>query len=189
MKSPCVLGVDYSINCPAVCAIGVATAPVWWVNYRRAGKSYPHIESIHWTHSDIDDPIRRYLELAQWVSSIVTTIQPDLVVLEDYAFGAPGRLTALGENMGILKAQLHVYHATVPVHVVGPRTMKKFATASGNASKDDIWAAFTRTFPHAHGWHTTCHPKMTTVGSPMADVADAYFLAQYGATHLWDDDE
>lgn len=177
-----ILGIDYSYTCPAVC-YSTPTAWSWFVNYRKPGKPYPPLDRVHWSRSTARTEVDRYLELASWVVDIITQTQPTAIVLEDYAFAANGRITQLSENVGVLKALCQMHHPTYPIYVVAPTTMKKFATGRGNATKDDIWAACVRRHPWMKSWARKCHPKATRIGSPVADMADAYFLAAYGWTH------
>lgn len=175
----CVLGIDYSVTCPAVCLTDGVTHR-WWVHYKLHGRPYRDIPSVHWFPSTTEGDLPRFLELAEWVSQIVRETQPRFIILEDYAFSRAGRLTQLGENCGILKAELFRQHPQVPLRIVGPTVMKKFATGKGTAKKEDIWSAFIKKEPHTEPWAKICHPKSEKITSPVADIADAYFLAQYG---------
>lgn len=185
MASPVttVLGIDYSYTCPALCVLSVES-PQWFVYYKKEGKEYPPLPTVEFRASQATTEVERYLELAYWVLNVVHRTHPDIIVLEDYAFGANGRLTQLSENAGTLKTKLYEHHADIPVHIVAPTTMKKFATGRGIATKDDMWAAFIQRRPEAEPWAKLCHPKATRIGSPVGDIADAYFLAQYGRTHF-----
>lgn len=183
MASPVntILGIDYSYTCPALCAL--STTPMWFVHYKKDGKPYPELPHVEFRRSTATSEVMRYLELADWVLNVVHRMRPDMIVLEDYAFGANGRLTQLSENAGTLKVKLYEHYPQIPLHIVAPTTMKKFATGRGIATKDDIWAAFIHRMPEAAPWAALCHPKATHIGSPVGDIADAYFLAQYGYTH------
>ena len=177
-----VLGIDYSVNCPAVCQLNTATDQLQWhVNYRKIdGSSYPDLgEAVKWTRSAQTDEITRFIDLSCWVVDIQQAFGADTIIIEDYSFSAAGRMTQLAENMGILKAALR-RECNGAVHVVAPTSMKKFATGSGRADKDGIWAAFIEIFPQYAVWQSLCHPKAKKVISPTADIADSYFLAQYG---------
>lgn len=178
-----VIGIDYSYTCPAVC-VHTETHASWYVHYKKTGKAYPSLPGVQWSVSSVIGEIPRYLELAAWVVEIVRTHEPDVVVLEDYAFGANGRLTQLSENAGTLKVKLYETFPHVPLHIVAPTTMKKFATGRGTAKKEDVWASFIHRHPEKVTWTTQCHPKATRVTSPLSDIADAYFLAYYGHTHF-----
>lgn len=181
-----ILGIDYSYTCPAVCVLTntLVGQPQWYVNYKKDGKPYPELPNVHWSVSSADSEVTRYIELATWVIDIVHRTHADMIVLEDYAFGANGRLTQLSENAGTLKVKLHEHFPQIPLRIVAPTTMKKFATGRGIATKDDIWAAFIKRRPETEPWAKLCHPKATRIGSPVGDIADAYFLAKYGCFHF-----
>lgn len=176
-----VLGIDYSVTCPALCLTN-GSSHRWWVNYKLHGKPYKDLPSVCWTPSTTEGEVTRFLELAEWVSRVVRETSPAHIILEDYAFSRAGRLTQLGENGGILKAELFRHHAAIPLHVVAPTAMKKFATGKGIATKDIVWDAFIKREPHAAEWAKICHPKSDKITSPVSDIADAYFLAHYGYT-------
>lgn len=178
-----VLGIDYSVSCPALCLINDGR-PRWWINYKLRGKPYPDLPSVNWTASTVAGEMPRFLELAAWAETAIQASSPDLIVLEDYAFGAAGRLTQLSENTGILKARLYEKFSHIPLRIVAPTTMKKFATGKGIATKDDIWVAFIKREPLLESWAKQCHPKALKISSPAADIADSYFLAHHGAAHL-----
>jgi len=185
MASPVnpILGIDYSFTCPAVCAF-TQHQPKWFVHYKKEGKPYPDLPNVTWSISSATTEIKRYIELAEWVLDIMRLMSPACVVLEDYAFSANGRITQLSENTGTLKVKLHEHYPNVPVHIVAPSTIKKFATGRGIATKDDVWKAFIAKRPETTDWAKLCHPKAMKIGSPTADIADAYFLANYGHTHF-----
>lgn len=188
MASPVntILGIDYSYTCPAVCVLTnkLVNTPQWFVNYKKTGKPYPDLPNVEWSTSTTETEVSRYIELATWVLDIVRRTNPELIVLEDYAFGANGRLTQLSENAGTLKVKLFEHYPQIPLRIVAPTTMKKFATGRGIATKDDVWAAFIKRRPDAAPWAALCHPKATRIGSPVGDIADAYFLAKYGCFHF-----
>ena len=178
-----VLGIDYSFTCPALCYIG-DESPEWWVNYKLKGKPYQPLPRVNWTTSTIEGEVPRFLELAFWVAGVVATTTPDLITIEDFAYMANGRITQLAENMGVLKAMLYTSYPGIPVQLVAPTAMKKLATGKGNANKDDVWAALIEVLPETEAWAAHCHPKAQRIGSPCADIADSYFLAQYGRQQL-----
>lgn len=177
-----VLGIDYSMSCPALCLTN-GTTHQWWVNYRLSGKPYVELPDVVWNASTTEGDVPRYIELAEWAIAVVAVHHPTLIILEDYAFGAHGRITQLSENAGTLKVKLHEKFPHIPLRLVAPTTMKKFATGRGIATKDDIWAAFIKREPLRESWAKQCHPKASKISSPVADIADSYFLAHYGAAH------
>lgn len=68
------------------------------------------------------------------VLKIVDQFTPVLIVMENYAFGAKGRLAHLGELGGAIKYEL--YKKGFTVRVVAPNTLKKFITGFGDANKE-----------------------------------------------------
>jgi len=177
-----IIGIDYSMVCPSVCAYN-GTDSSWYVNYKKPGLPYPNLPNVYFTRSYEDKEIPRYIELANWVVSIVQQHVVSFIVLEDYAFGANGRLTQLSENAGTLKVKLYENCPSIPLHVVAPTTMKKFATGKGTATKDIVWESFVKEYPLATSWPSICHPRAEKIHSPLSDIADSYFLAKYGEHH------
>jgi len=179
-----VLGIDYSINCAGCCLIEDNTIR-WFVNYRKDGKDYPVLPNsvIEWRHSTIEDHTDRFIELSLWANDIIGEFCPDIVILEDFAFSAKGNITALAENVGIFKADFRRRFPTKKIELVAPTKMKKMATGKGNSNKDAIWESFVKIFPIYSEWPKIIHPKGNKIGSPIADIADSYFLAVYGETN------
>jgi hypothetical protein len=180
-----VTAIDYSVNCPSICNLNTDTEESFWaVNYRKFdGNDYPNIDpAVKFTRSKTEDSMKRFIELRIWAIDWLLFIIPDIILIEDYSFNAKGNITQLAENTGILKAALQDNFPTVPVHLVAPTKIKKFATSKGTATKDQMWEAFIKLYPTRAEWATKCHPKAKTVGSPCNDIADSFFLAQYGRT-------
>lgn len=173
-----VIAADYSMTCPALCVFTDDTL-VWHVNHRTR-KTLPPLPSVTWGTSSAEGEVPRYIELAQWTYRVVADVEPDVFVLEDYAFGGKGRITQLSENVGVLKAMLFAQFPTLRVMTIAPTTIKKYATGNGRAQKEDMWHAFVAQHPDADPWPGLVSPKATSLGSPLADIADAYFLARYG---------
>lgn len=93
-------------------------------------------------HAGAEDPYRRLHELTRELARAfrVRPPGPDLVVVEDYALGAPGRLSLvrLGEIGGIVRTWL--FEQDWPIVLVSPSSVKRFATGNGNASKEQMIA-------------------------------------------------
>lgn len=89
-----------------------------------------------------EDPYRRLHELQRELAYAfrVRPPRPDLVVVEDYALSAPGRLSLvrLGEIGGIVRMWL--FEQGMPITLVPPSSVKRFATGNGNAKKDAMIA-------------------------------------------------
>lgn len=93
-------------------------------------------------HAGAADPYRRLHELARQVEAALTRHGlPDLAVVEDYALGAPGRisLVRLGEIGGVIRTRL--FELTIPLVLISNGTVKMFATGDGSAKKPAMIAA------------------------------------------------
>ena len=177
-----VLGVDYSIQSPGFC-LHDSYSTTWWVKYFPKGKPFGDLSAdVHLIPYPDVEGTERYIGLAAFGRSILDMGNVDMVVMEDYAFGANGRITQLAENGGTFKAMLHTYFKTIPLRVVAPSTLKKFATGNGRAQKEDVWTAFVAERPDAALWPKQLFPKSRTnkILSPLSDIADSYYLAKYG---------
>ena len=81
--------------------------------------------------------MRRLRKIRQKIMGVVEAYQPDLVVIEGYAFGARySHSHSLGELGGAIR--LALYEAGVPYIDVPPTVLKMFATGKGNASKEKV---------------------------------------------------
>jgi len=91
-------------------------------------------------HAGADDPYRRLHELAREVERAfkLRPPMPDLVAVEDYALGSPGRLSLirLGEVGGVIRTRL--FELDTPLVLIPPTSLKRFATGNGNATKEQM---------------------------------------------------
>lgn len=179
-----IVGIDYSMTCPAACI--PYGAPQFWFASQR---NYDPLRSITTYEITTLDVTRRAestaLALIAWLKQY-----PDVrtVVLEDYAFNATGRVFHIGEHTGILKYLL--WKADYRVCAVPPTVVKKFATGKGNADKPRMTAAFLKDYPEAQVWSSTFFPRTRATASnaksPLSDLADAYWIAKYAAAQCSD---
>lgn len=89
------------------------------------------------------------VELMQFVKA--RRAEGELVVFEDYAWGARQLAHQLGELGGVLR--LAVFRVAVPFAVVNPATVKKFATGRGNCKKSDVLLAASRQLGYSGNSH------------------------------------
>ena len=93
--------------------------------------------------------------------------RPDIVVIEEYAFGARGRgLSSLHEHGGVVKNFL--YRMQAPFVTVTGSEIKFYATGSGGASKEDMIQQALEYWPG--------FPNI----KKNDNVADAFWLAHWG---------
>lgn len=101
--------------------------------------------------------------IAREVSRVLENWQPELVVIEGYAYGNTNSLVTLVEIGTMIRHVMYDLH--IPWYDCPPTTLKKWCTGRGNAKKPEVGeAVFTR-------WGFK---------SPSDDVVDAFALAQLG---------
>lgn len=106
----------------------------------------------------------------RWITNAVTSYAADLYVIEGPAYS---RALGIGhhEAAGLWWAvRLELWEREIPVAVVPPSVLKKYATGRGNASKDQVLAAAIRRYAHMP---ISCN-----------DEADAYVLYAMGLDYL-----
>jgi len=120
------------------------------------------------------DIFQRSWNMAQSVGAIAAKYKPDHTAIEGLAFGMRGSATRdLAGLQFLIIAQLRFIHKIDPVDIISPLTLKKFATGSGKAKKEQMVAALPediRTLLINKGY------KKTT---GLTDLTDAYFLAKF----------
>ena len=96
------------------------------------------------------------------------------VALEGYAYSASGKVFHIAENTGILKYKL--YQLSVPVTVIQPTEVKKYATGKGNADKNAMYDSWLlETGINLKGLLT---PKRQESVSPVSDIVDSYYICK-----------
>jgi len=114
----------------------------------------------------------RLEHLREQIMALVSLNQPDLIVIEGYAFGRPNAMAPLAELGGVVKHSLYV--DGWKYLIVPPTRVKKFACGKGNAAKDEVrLGVFKR-------WGFEAKTN---------DEVDAYALARIGLAYLGLDDE
>ena len=107
------------------------------------------------------------------VDSVYTTISAygaNLVIIEGPSYGSQGTGSGHHERAGLWWMITHqVWRAGIPIAVVPPTCVKKFATGKGNAGKDLIMLEVSRRFPWFYGDN---------------NAADALLLCAMGAQWL-----
>lgn len=85
----------------------------------------------------LEGRINRYITLANKVLAFINKTNPDLILIEGYAFSARGAsVVTMGEFGGVLR--YHILKHGAKVIEVPPTTLKKFVTGKGNASKLEV---------------------------------------------------
>jgi Holliday junction resolvasome RuvABC endonuclease subunit len=177
-----IAGIDYSMTCPCICTgpfLKTFRFKDFIFNFltgkeKRVGK-WLGKQIIGTQHAAYSSPEQRFNNIASWAINIVNSA--DFVVLEGYAMGAKGLVFHIGENTGLLKHNLWLFQKRFVV--VAPKTIKKFATGSGNARKEQMYESFLAETKV----DLLALFEQTKVNSPVNDIVDAFYMNKY-AHHL-----
>jgi Holliday junction resolvasome RuvABC endonuclease subunit len=177
-----IAGIDYSLTSPAICVFDDidGTMPFRFENctvyfltaIQKHQKMYNGniIGEGMFSHNT---DCQRYHSISDWAIEVCSGI--DEVALEGYAFGAKGKVFNIAENTGILKYRL--FELGIPIEVIPPSVIKKFATGKGNSNKDAMHESFLD--ETEIDLITTMTPSRKKVANPVSDVVDAYYICKY----------
>lgn len=114
-------------------------------------------------HPPNTDSLPRLAWHRWFAHELLETVNPDLVVIEGYAFGMKYNRETMAEVGGVVRLEL--YENDIPFVEVPPNTLKKYATGNGKAHKDEMIAAAI---------------KRGNLDITKNDEADAWWLYQMG---------
>jgi hypothetical protein len=191
-----VVGIDYSMTCPALCIM-----PVDWdgdlsqltfhfkTDKKSLHKDLGEANNIHgYAHSEYNVEVERFNHLAVWALDKIIRIpgyaqgKKPKIFLEGYSMGSKGKVFNIGENGGILKYVLFL--EDLDVTEVPPTVVKKSATGKGNADKSMMVAAFVAKFDKEKKMKNLLMTEGKKVNSPMTDCVDALFIAKFGNDYI-----
>ena len=89
--------------------------------------------------------------------------------------GSRGKVFNIAENTGVLKYK--IYNLGIPLEIVPPTTVKKFATGKGNSDKDQMHQAFMQDTGIDLKYKIT--PDKTKVSNPVSDIVDSYYICKF----------
>ena len=178
-KRTTIAGIDYSLNGPCVCVFcgdDKFSYKQCSFYYLTNTKSVSGVFSYRFhgeMFNDFNHECQRYNSISDW--AVDKVLGCDYVGLEGYAYGASGRaIFQIAENCGLLKYKL--WEAGITVDVIPPTKIKKDATGKGNADKRKMVDAFT--LDTGVDLQKLITPKRANIGSPVSDIADAYFICK-----------
>lgn len=181
MKKKISVGIDYSLTSPCMCLMEEPSfegSSFYFLTSekRNTGMLLPNVRGD--LHSDYIVDQERHDHISNHFMKLLEELAEDCsfhITLEDYSFGSKGRVFNLAENCGLLKHKL--WQSKYIFNTIAPTVLKKFATGKGNANKDAMYASFL-----AAGnpdINKIISPKKASIGNPVSDIVDAYYLALY----------
>jgi hypothetical protein len=179
------IGVDYSLNSPALCIHEGDNFSFSNCTFRFLAQKKsqifktPQFYGIERDNSlFFQSPIEKYNYTKNILFSGVFDPQKNYnILIEDFSFGSVGRsILNIAENSAIMKYSLK-YEFNVNYATISPKTIKKFATGSGNASKDDM----INSFVSETGFDIMEFFDLKEIKNPkpVDDLVDSYFLCKY----------
>lgn len=181
---PVFAGIDYSLTSPAICIHdtknGVFSYDTVILHFRSNQKRFDYFKDGNVRgriHNFWKDEIERYNGISRWALSILQDSCVSKVYIEGYSFASTGKVFNIAENTGILKYNL--YFAGIPFEVIAPTTVKKFATGSGRATKEDMYNQFCDDNENVN-LKEMLTPRSNKIISPLNDIVDAYYILKCG---------
>ena len=181
-KQQTIVGIDYSLNSPAICIAGddfdfdKCSFHFLTSKKKHIGKFGKNI--FGYEIKDYKTPIERFTNISTWALDIIHKHKTDTakVFIEGYSFGSKGQAVfQIAENCGILKYRLQL-SPSILYDTVVPSVVKKFASGKGNADKQLMYDSFSK--------HTKQDLlKMFDMGklnNPVTDIVDSYYIAKVG---------
>jgi hypothetical protein len=127
-KPKTIVGIDYSLNSPAVCVStngGTSFSDCYFYyltsKKKHMGKMLENV--IGYEHKEYNGPIERFKNLSDWVLHILDTLhkkqQEKIIFIEGYSYGSKGQaIFQIAENGGILKYRLQKRYNVVQLFLV-----------------------------------------------------------------------
>jgi len=182
-----IVGIDYSMTTPCICVYSSKNDEFtfdncdvfYYTKVTSLGTKFRKNISGNLAKPYKND-MERYLNLSSWVIDILKNYENIHVCLEGYSMGSKGKVFNIAENTGVLKLSLHL--AAIPVLVIAPTTIKKFASGKGNADKLKMHESFIE--ETGIDLKMLISPNKKEIGNPVSDIVDAYFLCKYGLENI-----
>ena len=177
-----IAGIDYSLRGPAICVFAgehvekfsFSACQFYFLSDTKKYVRKWGNNIFGETFKPWDSPEERYETIADWaVDKLIGCSQ---VGLEGYSYGSKGsRIFQIAENTGVLKYK--IYHLGMPLEIIPPTTVKKFATGKGNANKDQMHTAFVK--ETGFKIKSEMSPGTKDVTNPVSDIVDAYYICKH----------
>ena len=185
-KQQTIVGIDYSLNSPAICIVGDN------FNFNNCSFHFLTSKKKHigqfgknifgYEHKEYNTPIERFSNISTWALDTIHKHKSETakVFIEGYSFGSKGQAVfQIAENCGILKYRLQM-SPSILYDTVVPSVVKKFASGKGNADKQLMYDSFKE--------HTEQDLlklfDMGKLNNPVTDIIDSYYIAKVGYENI-----
>jgi Holliday junction resolvasome RuvABC endonuclease subunit len=133
------------------------------------------LENIHGEpFSIVESDLSRYDSISGWACDIILRYGCEQVALEGYSYGSKGKVFHIAENTGVLKYKL--FQNSIPVDIIPPTTVKKFATGKGNSDKEMMHDSFMA--ETGKNLKKIITPLKKKASNPVSDIVDSYYICK-----------
>lgn len=171
-----IAGIDYSMTSPSICihegeSWDYKNCTYYFFGKKPISKNFKGRDYPEWKKDQ-----ERFQKLTAWTLECLSNHKSiDEVWIEDYAFGAKGRVFHIAENTGLMKYALYVQG--ISFNLISPPTVKKFATGKGNAKKEMMIESYKQeTGINIFDKLGVKEGNMT----PASDIVDSFWICKYG---------
>lgn len=177
---PTTIGIDQSLNSTGICVNENGTYTYYLITatatkrFIKAAESFQSLHVIPIPKTPSTKGIVHENNITEHIYIIIKVIKeifnrhkPDLVITENIAFAANGRvidLAGLGHCIRLTCREMNIPFLSIP-----PTTVKKQSVGLGSATKEMMILTWARIFPQ---FKPLCDHKVD-------DLADAYFICEY----------
>ena len=176
-----IAGIDYSMRSPCICVfVGTQKESFSFDRctfyYLTDTKKYANffLNNIHGENfQEWNEDFERYKSIADW--AIDRLMGCDQIAIEGYSMGSKGKVFHIAENTGVLKYK--IYNLGIPLEVVPPTTVKKFATGRGNADKELMHRYFKD--DTEVDLKTAITPNKSSISNPVSDIVDSFYICKF----------
>lgn len=124
------------------------------------------------------DIFTRAVAITTQICETISAHEIDMVAIEGLAFGTRGDAARdLAGLQFVIITTIRRLFPDLPVHIVSPKTLKKFATGKGTSDKRAMYDSL----PEQAKQTFLDHKIKATKG--LYDVTDAYWISRYVETH------
>ena len=172
-KTRTIVGIDYSLTSPAVC-IDNGNLMFYYLTSKIKYSGAISEDIFGYKHKEWKDAIERFTYISDFVMDLLSKCYNPQIFIEGYSFGSKGQAVfQIAENGGILKYRLQ---KRFTCKTIVPSVVKNLATGKGNADKQKMYEAFTKT----QGVDLMKAFDQQTLNNPITDIVDSYFIMRAG---------
>ena len=187
-KQRTIVGIDYSLNSPAICIAGdnfdfdKCSFHFLTSKKKHIGKFGKNI--FGYEIKEYTSNIERFNNISLWALDIIHKYKPRQqtaqVFIEGYSFGSKGQAVfQIAENCGLLKYKLHM-SPSILYDTIVPSVVKKYASGKGNADKQLMYDSF-KEYTKKDLMKIF---DMEKLNNPVTDIIDSYYIAKVGYENI-----